>query len=477
MTTPRRLGKVAGEGSVMSLAKRWARRSTAIAAVSGMVITAGAVLAPLSESSDTTQVVATAGVNIRSGPGTQHTIVGSLARGKSIQTLGSSQNGWTPVSLNGQKRWIASQYLASAQRYEAATSAPTTGTATTTAGLNARTGPSMGSSVATVLPRGTSVTLTGQASGEWRQIRHGSRTLWVSARYLATGAGGSSSAPPPVTSTPASTARTTAALNARTGAGLQYRVAVVLSKGASVSLTGQASGEWRQIKHGSQSLWVSSRYLTTSGSSSGGSSSSGGGASAPSAGALPKVVGTRYATVALNIRTASSGGSTITTVPAGAALQITGVTQNGREQVVYQGAVRWVTAGYLASSAPSSGGGSSVGLSGLRPSAAAIVAESRTRFPQITTYYGVRPDSLPDHPSGRAVDIMLPNYRSASSKALGKEIAEWAKANASRLNVEYIIWDQHIWSVARSREGWRWMASRGSDTANHKDHVHITVRS
>ncbi|NLT30659.1 MAG: hypothetical protein GXX86_09425 [Propionibacterium sp.] len=105
-----------------------------------------------------------------------------------------------------------------------------------------------------------------------------------------------------------------------------------------------------------------------------------------------------------------------------------------------------------------------------------MVAESRTRFPTITTYYGVRADPLPDHPSGRAVDIMIPNYRTSAGQSLGSSIAEWAKANASRLNVEYIIWNQRIWSVARSKEDWRYMAGRGSDTANHKDHVHITVR-
>jgi hypothetical protein len=29
--------------------------------------------------------------------------------------------------------------------------------------------------------------------------------------------------------------------------------------------------------------------------------------------------------------------------------------------------------------------------------------------------------------------------------------------------------------VQRSSEGWRWMEDRGSTTANHYDHVHVTV--
>ena len=38
-----------------------------------------------------------------------------------------------------------------------------------------------------------------------------------------------------------------------------------------------------------------------------------------------------------------------------------------------------------------------------------------------------------------------------------------------------IIWQQHIWTAERGGDSWRPMKSRGSDTANHKDHVHLTT--
>ncbi|MGH8775923.1 MAG: hypothetical protein ACRDWI_12375 [Jiangellaceae bacterium] len=38
-----------------------------------------------------------------------------------------------------------------------------------------------------------------------------------------------------------------------------------------------------------------------------------------------------------------------------------------------------------------------------------------------------------------------------------------------------MIWAQRIWTAERSSDGWRWMEDRGSDTANHYDHVHVTV--
>jgi len=58
----------------------------------------------------------------------------------------------------------------------------------------------------------------------------------------------------------------------------------------------------------------------------------------------------------------------------------------------------------------------------------------------------------------------------------GRQIAEFAKKHRKELNVTYVIWNQRIWSVERAREGWRRMADRGSRTANHKDHVHISFR-
>lgn len=80
---------------------------------------------------------------------------------------------------------------------------------------------------------------------------------------------------------------------------------------------------------------------------------------------------------------------------------------------------------------------------------------------------GVRADPLPDHPSGLALDFMC-------SYSQGEALSAFAKANASRLRVAYIIWNRHIWSVARNGEGWR--DYHGTNNP-HTDHVHITFLS
>ena len=89
-----------------------------------------------------------------------------------------------------------------------------------------------------------------------------------------------------------------------------------------------------------------------------------------------------------------------------------------------------------------------------------------------------RPEATGEHPLGRACDFMLSTggvMPTASKISLGYNIAAWAQANASRLGIMYIIYRQKIWDIRMASAGWVPMADRGSITANHYDHVHISV--
>jgi hypothetical protein len=89
-----------------------------------------------------------------------------------------------------------------------------------------------------------------------------------------------------------------------------------------------------------------------------------------------------------------------------------------------------------------------------------------------------RPGSDGEHPLGRACDFMLSSggvMPAASSIQEGYDIAAWAQANAARLGIMYIIYRQRIWDVRMASSGWVPMEDRGSITANHYDHVHISV--
>jgi hypothetical protein len=98
------------------------------------------------------------------------------------------------------------------------------------------------------------------------------------------------------------------------------------------------------------------------------------------------------------------------------------------------------------------------------------------RWPQIHRVGGWRPyDPSPDHPSGRAVDIMIPDWHTDAGRRLGAEIARYFQQNADAFGISYMIWRQRQWRATDPVGDWNAMSDRGSPTANHMDHVHITV--
>lgn len=87
--------------------------------------------------------------------------------------------------------------------------------------------------------------------------------------------------------------------------------------------------------------------------------------------------------------------------------------------------------------------------------------------------YGWRPDPIADHPSGQALDVMVPDDgRSLAGLAMGNQVAAFMMANYQALGVDYLVWRQHIWHPGQS---WRLLDDRGDWTQNHMNHVHVKV--
>ena len=83
------------------------------------------------------------------------------------------------------------------------------------------------------------------------------------------------------------------------------------------------------------------------------------------------------------------------------------------------------------------------------------------------TAYGIRPGDSGDHGSGLAVDFMVP-----VGSDIGDAIANYAINNMGAHNISYVIWEQQIYGGWTG--GWETMEDRGSVTANHYDHVHVS---
>lgn len=81
--------------------------------------------------------------------------------------------------------------------------------------------------------------------------------------------------------------------------------------------------------------------------------------------------------------------------------------------------------------------------------------------------FGYRGYGGSDHPQGLALDFMV-------GRSTGDAIVEYVFKHRDRLRVTYVIWRQQI--NAFDGRGWRWMEDRGSTTANHYDHVHVSFK-
>lgn len=102
---------------------------------------------------------------------------------------------------------------------------------------------------------------------------------------------------------------------------------------------------------------------------------------------------------------------------------------------------------------------------GLQPNTILAARAVSARFPQIADIDGVRPDSKPWHPSGLAIDIMIPNPESPEGIALGNEILAFAMSNAARFGLQDVIWRGTYYTPAGPQ----------ASGYGHYDHVHITT--
>ena len=198
----------------------------------------------------------------------------------------------------------------------------------------------------------------------------------------------------------------------------------------------------------------------------------------------PTVIGQLYVTTALNVRTGPTQDAEVLTVLArGSVVAVTATTEGSWQQIVHENETAWVNGDYLSETEPTDeetteagsdgisyaecASGSAV-EDGLTPDAIRVHRAVCAEFPAVSSYGGVRSGGG-EHGVGRALDIMV------SSSSLGDAIAAFVRSNYQALGVSEVLWSQRIWTVERASEGWRWMADRGSATANHYDHVHVTV--
>ncbi len=223
----------------------------------------------------------TARLNLRSGPGTSYGTIATMPAGAAVSLTGETSNGFSKLTWNGTTGWSATQFLGTSGGSNSgsdggsgnsgsgvAVGDSVTGSASTTARLNLRTGPGTGYAVKLTMPSGARVEVMGGAQGGFLPLRYNGTTGWASASFLSTGGGTQQPAPAP---DPGSGATidykvTTAAVNMRSGPSTGTSVVTVLPPGTRIDITGSAQSGFLPAKWAGRAGWVSAQYLSDPGS-------------------------------------------------------------------------------------------------------------------------------------------------------------------------------------------------------------------
>ncbi|MES5954622.1 enterotoxin EntFM [Bacillus fungorum] len=141
-----------------------------------------------------TYTVNVSSLNVRTGPSTSHTVLGSVNKGKTVQVVGEVQD-WFKINFNGGTGYVSKDFVTKGgSAVSNQTQQPTTNNNTTTVqtdgsyvvntgALKVRTGPATYNAVIGGVTNGTVLNVTGAENG-WYKINHNGRTGYVSADFV-----------------------------------------------------------------------------------------------------------------------------------------------------------------------------------------------------------------------------------------------------------------------------------------------------
>ena len=147
-----------------------------------------------------TKVVTATSLNVRSGPSTSNSVIGSLKQNDKVEVI-SESNGWSKIKFNGKEGYVSSTYLKDSDGGNTGGGSenpnPSNNKIVTATSINVRSGPSTSSSKIGSLRQNEVVEVISESNG-WSKIKFNGKEGYVSSDYLkdysggSTGGGGSS---------------------------------------------------------------------------------------------------------------------------------------------------------------------------------------------------------------------------------------------------------------------------------------------
>lgn len=280
-------------------------------------------------------------VRLRSGAGTNTSILGTYNSGTAMTVTGVSGS-WYKVSYNGTAGYVSSDYMTlSGAGGSAAGSETASGNGRVKGDyVRMRSGPGTSYSILGTYNSGTALTVTGTDSG-WTKVTIGGVSGYIRSDYVSTSASSSE------------TASQTGYINGttvrlRSGPGTSYSILGAYDTGTEMTITGE-SGNWYAVSYNGASGYVCKDYMTTTKPSSGSASSGTAGSIKGSSVRLRSGPGTSY--------------SILGVYNSGTPLTITG-TSGDWIAVTLNGVAGYVSSAYVTTDSGSASSGETASSSG-----------------------------------------------------------------------------------------------------------------
>ena len=357
-----------------------------------------------------TKVVVATSLNVRSGPSTGNSVIGSLKNNEKVEVI-SESNGWSKIKYNGKEGYVSSTYLkdsnegGNSKPNETPKPNPNVETKTkvvVATSLNVRSGPSTSHGIIGSLKNNEKVEVISESNG-WSKIKYNGKEGYVSSTYLKDSNEGGTSKPDekPNVGTKIKVVSATS-LNVRSGPSTSHGIIGSLKNNEKVEVISESNG-WSKIKYNGKEGYVSSTYLKDSNE---------GGTVTPPEQTKTKVV----TATSLNVRSGpSTGHGIIGSLKNNEKVEVISES-NGWSKIKYNGKEGYVSSTYLTDY---QGGGTNPG-GGSGGSSSEVVNGATVNYRNLSY-------SLQDHVNKQA------------SKGNGNMISGRGFVQASRSDIEHYI--------------------------------------
>ena len=215
----------------------------------------------------------TNGVNVRSGPSTDHSVVTAVSSHTKVEVLEHDPAGWSKVKVNGYTGFIRSDFLSIC---------PGSGDVTfkTTEVVNLRDGASTDDRILMKVTPDNDVEVHNHSPAGWSEVTVNGVSGFIRSDYLTVQGldpDFSSSSGTNETSQPVATLVTTGIVNLRAGPSTNDNILKKVSAGASAEVLEQNTNGWSRVKVNGMEGYIRSDLLRSGGSKAGESGAGGNG--------------------------------------------------------------------------------------------------------------------------------------------------------------------------------------------------------